>query len=396
MTATIPDFDPFDPSFFDDPYPRYAELRHAAPIQQASIMGMDAWVFSKYDDVSACLRNHDVFSSQALAPDGDDVPKSILMSDPPLHTKLRRLVSKPFQPSALAAMEPWVRDVTNGLIDEMIEANRSGAADLVQHMSYPLPMIVIAQMLGVPPERRSDFRRWSEGATTGPMLGLMAGSASPDELLLGDGSEMNAFFEEIVRERQRNPGDDLISMLVTGDEPLTHTEVLMFAVLLLIAGNETTTNLISNAAMALFANPEQAELLASDLSLVPSAMEEALRYDPPVQLMFRQTKADTTVKGHAIPAGSFSLFVFGSANRDEDQYPDPDRFDVRRNPRDHLAFGAGIHLCLGAALSRLEGMVVWETLLERTPNLRPNGPGVRSQNPLLRGMRSLPVTFDAR
>jgi cytochrome P450 len=168
----------------------------------------------------------------------------------------------------------------------------------------------------------------------------------------------------------------------------------MFCVLLLIAGNETTTNLISNAALALFANPAEAEALASDLSLVPSAMEEALRYDAPVQFMFRQTTTDVEVRGQHIPSGSGALVLFGSANRDAEKYPDPDRFDVRRDPKDHVSFGVGIHLCLGAALARLESKVVWETLLERTRNLRASGPGERSANPLLRGMRKLPVTFE--
>jgi len=396
--TTVPTYDPFNSLSLEDPYPFYAELRRNAPVNRSVMMGSDSWVITKYDDVTACLRNYEAFSSQALALDDVEAPKSLLMSDPPLHTKLRRLVSKPFQPSALAAMEPWIRDVTNNLVDEMIESNKAGDADLVRDISYPLPMIVIARMLGIPPERREDFRRWSDQAMLSPMAPMSSaasGRPSTDMLINGVGGEMNAFFEEVVRDRQRNPGEDLISMLVTGKEPLTSIEIRMFCVLLLIAGNETTTNLISNAAMALFANPDQADVLASDLSLVPSAMEEALRYDPPVQLMFRITKADTVVRGQEIPAGSFTLLLFGSANRDEDKYPDPDRFDVRRDPKDHVSFGAGIHLCLGAALSRLESKVVWETLLERTRNMRATGPGVRTNNALLRGMKSLPITFDA-
>jgi cytochrome P450 len=396
MTATIPTFNPFDPSMVEDPYPAYAQLRRDDPVHRMSMMGMDSLVFSKYDDVSAVLRNHDAFSSQGAILAGDDEgARTLIGTDPPDHTKLRRLVSKPFQPSAIAAMEPWIRDLTNQLVDEMFEADRAGGADIVRDLSYPLPMIVIAEMLGIPTDRRADFKRWSEHAmgTATPEI-MTAGPPTNQAFSDGPSGEMRAFFEEVVRERQRNPGDDLISSLVGGKEPLSPEELLMFCVLLLIAGNETTTNLISNATLALFANPDEAAVLAADLSLVPSAMEEALRYDAPVQFMFRQVIAETEIGGQVIQAGTGALVLFGSANRDADKYPDPDRFDVRRDPRDHLAFGAGIHLCLGAALARLESKVVFETLLERTRDLRPAGPGERSFNPLLRGMRHLPIAFD--
>jgi cytochrome P450 len=395
MTATMPTFNPFDPTMVEDPYPVYARLREGAAVHRVELMGMDTWVLSKFDDVSASLRNHEVFSSGAMVA-GGDTTRSLISTDPPDHTKLRRLVSKPFQPSAIAAMEPRIRDITNQLVVEMIDANRDGTADLVHHLSYPLPMTVIAEMLGIPVERRADFRRWSEhtmGTAMAPTA-MTSGPPATGQFVGGPEGEMSLFFEEVVNERRRNPGDDLISALVTGKEALSHEEVLMFCVLLLIAGNETTTNLISNAALAFFENPEQAEVLASDPSLVPSAMEEALRYDSPVQFMFRQVKTDTEIRGQQIAAGSGVLVLFGSANRDADKYPDPESFDVRRNPKDHVAFGAGIHLCLGAALARLESKVAWETLLERTRNLRPAGPGERSANPLLRGMRRLPIAFD--
>ena len=260
MTATVPTFNPFDPSMIEDPYPAYAQFRTHQAVQKVSMMGLDTFVFSKYDDVSAVLRNHEVFSSRSLAMGGDEMPRSLISTDPPDHTKLRRLVSRPFQPSAIAMMEPRIRDLTNELVDQMIDANRAGSADLVQQLSYPLPMTVIAEMLGIPSERRADFKRWSDHAMGSANPALMVGSpAMNEEFMAGPDGEMRTFFGEVAEERRRNPGDDLISMLVAGKEPLTSEELLMFCVLLLVAGNETTTNLISNATLALFAFPDEAE-----------------------------------------------------------------------------------------------------------------------------------------
>jgi cytochrome P450 len=225
----------------------------------------------------------------------------------------------------------------------------------------------------------------------------MLGGLSPDfDQAKGAMSAMEMFqyFGEVIDARREHPGEDLISILVTGAEPLSREELLMFCMLLLIAGNETTTNLVSNGALALFANPEQAERLRDDPALVPSAVEEALRYDSPVQALWRQARTDVELHGTTIPKGAQVVVLYASANRDERHYPDADQFKADRNPRDHVAFGAGIHLCLGAALARLEARVVAEVLLERTKHMRQAGEGDRVHNAIVRGMRSLPVTFE--
>jgi cytochrome P450 len=370
----------------DNPYPVYARLRDEDPVHRSPFMA-GSYVLSRYDDVSSALRDHERFSSNPL---GAEVGghRFLIGSDPPDHTKLRRLVTKPFTPSAIAALEPRVRHICNELVDELIAANADGKADLIGHLGYPLPVIVIAELMGIPPDRRDDFKRWSDA-----MLGGLSPDFDPTQAGLS-ALEMFQYFGEVIEARQAQPEEDLISILVNGAEPLNREELLMFCMLLLIAGNETTTNLVSNGALALFSNPDQAERLRDDQSLIPAAIEEALRYDSPVQALWRQARTDIDLHGTTIPSGSQVVVLYASANRDERHYPDADQFRIDRNPRDHVAFGAGIHLCLGAALARMEGRVVAEVLLERTKHMRQEAPGERIHNAIVRGMRSLPVTFE--
>ena len=392
MTASHPlaagldgPYNPFDTSTADNPYPAYAALRDHDPVHYTPVL--QAWILSRYDHVVAALRDHDRFSS---APLNGGAPgfRFLIGSDPPDHTTLRRLVNRPFHPNAIAAMEPRIRAICNELVDDLIAHNEKGAADLIEHVGYPLPVIVIAEMMGIPPERRDDFKRWSDA---------MLGGLSPD-FDRSQGAvaamEMFSYFNEVIAERREKPGDDLLSLLVGGKEPLSNQELLMFCMLLLVAGNETTTNLVSNGALALFENADAVRRLREDRALVPQAIEEALRYDAPVQCLWRLTRTEVEIDGTTIPEGAQVMVLYGSANRDERHFASPDSFDIDRRPTDHVAFGAGIHLCLGASLARLEARVVTETLLDRTRHMERTGPGERIHNMIVRGMRSIPVKFE--
>lgn len=370
-----------------DPYPLYATLREAAPV--IPLEGGNMRLITRYDDVRAILRNHREFSSESssMGPEG---VRSIIATDPPDHTKLRQLVTGPFRPAAIAALEPRIRVIAEGLVDDLIAANRRGDADLVAAIAAPLPVIAIAEMLGVPTDRREEFRRWSDASVAG-----LSGIEDADGMSPEEASEaMGEFFAEAVRERQRVPANDLISALVTGAEPLSDGELLYFCITLLVAGNETTTNLVGNATLALFDHPEAAARLWADPSLVADAMEEALRYEAPVQMLARTATEDVTIAGEDIPAGTMVMLILGSANRDPAHYEDPDTYDIDRDVRDHVAFGNGIHLCLGAHLARLEARVAFEVMISRIRDLRPDGPSERNPMQMLRGVRHLPVTFE--
>ena len=386
-------YNPYRPEVVEDPYPWYEQLRDDSPVHHVPELGI--WVLSRYDDVLAALRDNQTFSSKQGSMSGpmgmaSDGPfRFLIFSDPPDHTKLRRLVNRPFTPSAIARLEPRIRELCTRMVDEMFEANEEGTADLILHLGGPLPVTVIAWLLGIPPERGPDFKRWSDA---------MLGGTSPDfDYSKGAQSSMEMFtyFGEVATARQSDPGDDLISMLVSGPEPLSTSEILMFCMLLLIAGNETTTNLIGNGALALFDHPDECERLRADPSLVPVAIEEALRYDSPVQALGRTTTRAVEIGGVTIPAGASVMPLYGSANRDPRHWgDDADRLRIDRNPTDHVAFGAGIHYCLGAPLARLEARIAAEELLRRTRSMHPNGPIERVHNPIVRGPRSLPITIE--
>ena len=378
-----------DPAFFADPYPVYRRLRDEDPAHQVAT---GAWLLSRYDDVSRALRDHDRFSSSPMNM-GAPGFKFLIGSDPPDHTRLRRLVNRPFHPAAIAQLEPRIRAICAELVDELCEANDRGDADLVQHVGYPLPVIVIAELLGIPGERRADFKRWSDA---------MLGGMSEDFDRAGGAvaaMEMFGYFNEVIAERRSAPGDDLVSLLVGGPEPLDNQELLMFCMLLLVAGNETTTNLISNGALALFDRPDAVARLRAAPDLIPAAIEEALRFDAPVQSLMRRVVEDVEIGGRRLPAGEQVVVLYGAANRDERRYDRADDFVVDRyagvkGVADHVGFGAGIHYCLGAPLARLEAKVVAETLLARTRGMHRTGDGRRTANLLVRGMTALPVAFE--
>jgi cytochrome P450 len=385
------EFNPFAPEFKADPYAVYAELRENAPVLQTA---MGFWAVSRYDDVCYVLKNAPLFSSrpmglQSMGVDGRGT-RSIISSDPPDHTMLRNLVNRAFTPKMVAEMEPRIREITSGLLDRVVA---SGRMDLVDDLAMPLPVTIIAEILGVEPLRRDDFKRWSNAVV-----------ANPTEPVDGNGTraadvaEFRAFFADVTAERRREPKSDLISAIVRAEEDnetLTNDEIIGFAMLLLIAGNETTTNLLGNAMLALLKNPDEMQRLRDDRSLIPNLVEEALRYDSPVQFLFRTTTQDVEIGETRVPAGAPIVPIYASANRDDRRYPDGARFDVTRNAQGHVAFGLGPHFCLGAPLARLEAKVAFEELLNRCDDIEMAGEPERLESLFLRGMRKLPLGFTA-
>jgi cytochrome P450 len=319
---------------------------------------------------------------------------SMLTANPPRHTRLRGLVSQVFTPRMIELLEPRFREIADELLEPAIEA---GECDLVETLTYPLPVIVIAEILGVDPAHREQFKKWSDA--------VVAGSGGNPEIQGTDFGgafyEMRQYFDQMCEERRRNPREDLISGLVQAEvdgDKLTGDELFQMLWLLLVAGNETTTNLIGNAMLEFMAHPDQLALVEADHSLIPSAIEEVLRFNSPVQATMRRAARDMHFHGRDIKQGEGMLTFLGAANRDPEQFPNPGVFDVRRTPNRHLAFGMGIHFCLGAPLARVEAKVAIDELLKRAKNFRRTTEGSLPRVPMfiLRGVTSLPIAFDRR
>ena len=388
------ELNPMAPEFQANPYPTYEELRRDAPVLHSE--AWDFYAVSRYDDVVQVLKSPKLFSSSAISMNISGKPtRTIINTDPPLHANLRNMVNRAFTPRMVADMEPRIREITAGLLDRVAAA---GQLDLVNDLAIPLPVTVIAEILGVESERHADFKRWSNA-----VVGAEAATTDEEREEIGrDVAEFCDYFARVIEDRSAEPRDDLISALVTAarddaDVQLTPDDLLGFTGLLLIAGNETTTNLIGNAVMALLRHPEQMEQVLANRALLPNFVEEALRWDSPVQFMFRTATADTEIAGTKIPAGATVIPIYASGNRDDSKFPDAARFDITRNTQGHLAFGLGIHFCLGAPLARLEARVALEQLLLRMPALRriDEAPLERVRSIFLRGIRSLPLEFDA-
>ena len=391
-------YNPLSDSTAQDPYPVYAALRARAPVHRSRLL--NAWLFTRHADVDAILRDHRRFSNdprkgaltprqKATLPTPDQF--TMLLLDPPDHNRLRALVNKAFTRRAVAALEPRIRGVLASLLDGIED---SAGFDLMQAVAQPLPVIVIAEMLGVPPRDRAQFKIWS--ARRARLLEPAIGSR--ERRLAAEASvACDAYFRSIIAERRAEPREDILSALVQvedGGERLSEREMLNMLRLLLVAGNETTTNLIGNGVLALLRNPEQLRRLRDDPGLIPSAVEELLRFDAPVQADFRRVREDCEVNGFPMRRRDNIAVLLGAANRDPDVFKDPDRLDVGRRDGAHLSLGRGIHHCLGAPLARLEGRIVIEMLLERFPrmDLLCERPRFRKAI-VLRGLRSLPVRF---
>ncbi len=343
-----------------NPGPTYDDLLRTAPVLH--LARPDLWVVSSYDLVKRVLTDHDAFSS-ALS-DGPATSMWLLFLDPPRHTKLRGLVTRAFTPRAVAALEPRIRAVSRGLVESL--AGRD-AFDLVVEYALPLPLLVIAEMLGAPARDHPTFRSWSDD-----VLGLVhsvagsPGAAAAVERFRATHDAMRSYLEELLGERRARPRDDLLTAL--GDacvegERLTLDELLGFFELLLVAGHETTTNLVANAVLAFVEHPDALAAVRADAGLLPTAVEEVLRLRSPVQTTFRVARRDIALGGADIPKGARVLPLIGAANRDPSRFAAPERFDVTRDPNPHVAFGHGIHFCIGASLARLEARIALTDLL---------------------------------
>ncbi|MFX0577683.1 cytochrome P450 [Nocardia nepalensis] len=411
MTETPSDADAYlrllDPAVRPDPYPLFAQLRAGGPfrISTAPII-----VLSRHADCAAMLRDPRASVDRALATrpmgsmpihgrDADDGAAqgkpSFLFLDPPDHTRLRRLVSTAFTPRMVARLEPRITELVDAALDRVAD---TGGLDAVEDFAYPLPVAVICELLGVPLEDEPLLRRWSAllARTLDPAPRATAEfNADPGELERA-GNELYDYFEQLTAQRRARPGDDLLSRLIAAEDSgdmLDHDELITTCALLLIAGHETTVNLIANGVLALLRNPNVLSTLRAVPGLASAVVEETLRYDPPAQLVPRIAAADLRIGGIDIGAGDFVVMLLAAANRDPDVFADPDRFDPYRDNR-HLAFGLGGHFCLGAPLARLEGRIALEHFARRvrSPLLRVDPPPYRD-HVNLRGPAALPIEF---
>jgi hypothetical protein len=392
-TSDLSSFNPLEDGVPPDPYPLYDRLRAEHPVHR---IGEGRWLLTRYEDCSAVLRNPVMSSAMREAEEGAEpslleayLSKLMLFSDAPDHTRLRGLVSKAFTPRVVEELRPRIVELVDELLGRAAEAGR---LDVIADLGRPLPVTVIAEMLGVPSEDQDRFRSWSEALsrTVDPEM-----SPEVAEAAAVAGLEFIAYFSEMAGERREHPRDDLLTALVAAEDEgdrLSEDELVANLVLLLIAGHETTTNLIGNGTLALLRHPDELARFRADPGMAKSAVEELLRYDSPVHLTGRVVTEDVVVGGTAIPAGDRLTVLLAAANRDPAQFADPDRLDLTREENRHLAFSSGPHFCLGAALARLEGQVALSALVTRFPDLRLAGDELE-WNPTvtLRGVRALPV-----
>ncbi len=392
-------YDPTRPADRENPYPVYRRLRDEAPVHWAP--DLRCWIVSRYDDVMHVLKTPTTYSSRAMFtllmnggedsapplnfeivkflarmavktrmnPLGFATARTLIAEDGASHASMRAIVNRGFTPRKIAAWENRVQAV----VDECISGVRSAQRfDVVGDVAIPVPVSIIAELLGVESERLSDFKRWSDSVVH---VASGAGRANRFSREFQDVFiDFSNYLKRMARERAKHPRDDVISAIVCGsdgDSALSVREVIQFALLLLVAGNETTTNLIGNGTCALLANPDQLDRVVKNPELVPNLIEETLRYDAPIQIVFRTATEDVKLYGTTIKQGEMIGALLGSANRDERQFSDPDRFDVTRSPAAHVGFGFGHHFCLGASLARLEARAAFEALVPELPGFAP-------------------------
>jgi pimeloyl-[acyl-carrier protein] synthase len=398
-------FNPFLPDVHEDPYPLYQRLRAEDPVHRSEL---GFWVLTRHADVLAVLRDPrmsrdprrservDLLRASTEVDDllvAEEAAPSMLFVDPPDHTRLRTLVNKAFTPAAVERLRPRVEAIVAGLLDRVSGA---GAMDVVEDLAYPLPVTVICEMFGVPEADYDRFRAWSRDLVR--LLDPLVASDALERALRAR-LALRRYLRELIAERRAHPGGDLLTALIAAEDQghrLSEDELVSMCVLLLVAGHETTVNLIANGTLALLRNPEALARLTAEPALAGSAVEELLRYDSPVQFTSRHALADLDIGGRRVRTGETVVAVLGAANRDPAQFPDPDRLDLARSPNRHVAFGGGIHFCLGAPLARVEARIAIPALLARLPDpeLGPNPP-VRRDTVTLRGLASLPITFRA-
>jgi hypothetical protein len=361
-------YDPESAETQRDPFPAYRRLRDEFPLYRQPRLGF--WALSRFADVHAALVDHGTFSSaQGLtwdtrAAEQAGVLPMMVTTDPPAHTRLRRLINRGLTPRRVAALEPAVRQVVAEAVDGL---RRAGSGDLVDDLAVPLPTAVIGVFLGVPAEDRGRFHDWATA-----VVSATSGAAYHAEHHRAT-RELYAYFRALVARRREEPSDDLVGALVAADldgHRLGDEDVLGFCFNLIVGGIETTTSLVANGAVLLQAHPEVRDGLAADHARIPAAVEEFLRLETPVQGLCRTSTRAIDFHGVSVPAGAKILLLFGAANRDERAFPDPDRLDVGRGADTHLAFGYGAHYCIGAALARLMGRVAFEEIVTHLPDLR--------------------------
>ena len=398
-----------EPEFFADPYLVYDRLRDEQPVFWSERWG--CWLLTRYRDVHSCLRANGVFSNvgrQAAMlhslPAGQRAGLRDLEShysagglsnqDPPTHTRLRGLVNRALTPRVVADLGPRVQQIVDDLLDRI---DTDKPVDLIREFAHPLPAIVIAELLGLPPDDRETFKIWSDEITA------FLGAGRPDAESAARGQQsmlaMRAYLARMITLRRAEPADDLLTGFILAEQrgdALSENEILGSCVTLLLGGHETTTNLIGNGLLALLRNPDQLSRLRHDPDLMPTAVEELLRFDPPVQRIWRLLACDVTIGGERLTSGESVFLMIGAANRDPAQFPEPDMLDVGRQPNRHLSFGHGIHFCLGATLARLEASRALAALLRRFPQIERATDTVDFYpNIAFRGLASLPVVLSS-
>lgn len=374
-----------------NPYPTYQKLRVKDPVHRMRLV--DGWVLTRYEDVQAMLLDHQRFSNWGAGAGERQYTKdrSMLDLDPPDHTRLRSLVSKAFTPRSVTALKPRIEAIVEELLDSV---DGEEQFDLIDSFAFPLPVIVIAEMLGVPAQDLEQFKDWSNDIVLSlePIL-----TREQSEQFRRSEQELYEYFEGIIALRREDPQNDLVSALLAAEEEgdrLSHGELLATLLLLLVAGNETTRNMIGNGMLALLRNPEELRRLREQPELLDSAIDEMLRYDSPVQLDGRTLVEDVEMGGKRMRAGQQVVAVIGAANRDPAAFSDPDSLDIGREEKSHISFGRGIHYCLGASLAMLEGRIAFASLMERFSAVRLAAEPRQRKQVVLRGVENLLVEVE--